>query len=78
MSDINSKTFLFQTGTTHNGWLPVYTEVSVQAADLCSCCEGFGSYDVNIPDCEACDGRGHTLAPEALAALARAQKGATV
>ena len=76
MSTSENKTFLIQTGTTHNGWLPVYTEVTVQAADLCGYCEGFGAYDEGQIECEACEGRGHTLGSGGLLALARSQ-GAT-
>jgi DnaJ-class molecular chaperone len=72
----SSKTFSILTGTTDNGWMPVYTKVSVPAADVCGYCDGFGLYDEGQLECDLCEGRGHTLAPGAIAALARAQKGA--
>ena len=75
MSTTNSKTFLIQTGTTCNGWLPTYSEVTVSSSALCSHCEGFGSYDLNIPECEACEGRGHTLGEGGLHALLAEQRG---
>ena len=76
MSTNESKTFTIQTGTTHNGWVPVYGTVEVPAADVCGYCEGGGLYDEGMIECEMCEGRGHTLGPRALLALARSQ-GAT-
>lgn len=69
MSNTNSKTFLIQTGTSHNGWMPTYSKVEVPASALCPHCNGYGFYDLNIPECEACEGRGHTLGEGGLHSL---------
>jgi len=69
MTNTNTKTFTIQTGTSHNGWVPVFGTVEVPTAAVCTYCEGFGCYDINIPECEACEGFGHNLSPAELEAL---------